>query len=158
MISSIELELYPNDSFYIGKIKINDDLIKESSSFLDLETIIILDRSGSMGSTTYDIVKKILPKFFQKLGYSEKEKINLITFSQFTEQFEGNYEEISKSNVSCLKETFLLPALRKLYSLIDYSKKKKFRILTISDGMLNDQFESMNYSNSIYDLIKKNKF
>ena len=120
MISSIELELYPNDSFYIGKIKINDDLIKESSSFLDLETIIILDRSGSMGSTTYDIVKKILPKFFQKLGYSEKEKINLITFSQFTEQFEGKYEEISKSNVSCLKETFLLPALRKLYSLKDY--------------------------------------
>ena len=125
MFSPIELEIYQNNSFYIGKIKIDDELIKESSSFSDLETIIILDRSGSMGSSTYDIVKKILPKFFQKLGYSEQEKINLITFSQFTEQFEGNYEEISKSNVYCLKETFLLPALRKLYSLIDYSKKKK---------------------------------
>ena len=124
MFSPIELEIYPNNAFYLGKIKINEDLIKESSSFLDLETIIILDRSGSMGSSTYDIVKKILPKFFQKLGYSEQEKINLITFSQFTEQFEGNYEEISKSNVYCLKETFLLPALRKLYSLIEYSKKK----------------------------------
>ena len=119
MFSPIELEIYPNNAFYLGKIKINEDLIKESSSFLDLETIIILDRSGSMGSSTYDIVKKILPKLFQKLGYTEKEKINLITFSNFTEQFEGNYEEISKSNVYCLKETFLLPALRKLYSLID---------------------------------------
>ena len=155
MFSPIELEIYPNNSFYIGKIKIDDELIKESSSFSDLETIIILDRSGSMGSSTYDIVKKILPKLFQKLGYTEKEKINLITFSNFTEQFEGNYEEISKSNVYCLKETFLLPALRKLYSLIDYSKKKKFRILTISDGILNDQFDSMNFSNSIYELIKK---
>jgi len=155
MFSPIELEIYPNNAFYFGKIKINEDLIKESSSFLDLETIIILDRSGSMGSSTYDIVKKILPKLFQKLGYTEKEKINLITFSNFTEQFEGNYEEISKSNVYCLKETFLLPALRKLYSLIDYSKKKKFRILTISDGILNDQFDSMNFSNSIYELIKK---
>ena len=125
MFSPIELEIYPNNAFYLGKIKINEDLIKESSSFLDLETIIILDRSGSMGSSTYDIVKKILPKLFQKLGYTEKEIINLITFSNFTEQFEGNYEEISKSNVYCLKETFLLPALRKLYSLIDYSKKKK---------------------------------
>ena len=155
MFSPIELEIYPNNSFYIGKIKIDDELIKESSSFSDLETIIILDRSGSMGSSTYDIVKKILPKFFQKLGYSEQEKINLITFSQFTEQFEGNYEEISKSNVCCLKDTFLLPALRKLYSLIEYSKKKKFRILTISDGILNDQIESMNFSNSINDLIKQ---
>ena len=66
MFSPIELEIYPNNAFYLGKIKINEDLIKESSSFLDLETIIILDRSGSMGSSTYDIVKKILPKLFQK--------------------------------------------------------------------------------------------
>ena len=133
MENSIELELYPNNSFFIGKILFSENFIKKTISFSDLETIIILDRSGSMGSSTYDIVKKILPKFFQKLGYSEKEKINLITFSQFTEQFEGNYEEISKSDVHCLSETYLSPALNNLNSLLTLSNKLKFRILTISN-------------------------
>ena len=155
--SPIELELYPNNSFYIGKIKLNENIIKNSSSFSDLETVIILDRSGSMGSSTYVIVKKILPNVFEKLGYTNKEQIHLITFSTYSEIFKGNYEEIAKSDVHCLSETYLSPALMNLNSLISMSKKLKFRILTISDGILNDQNEAFIKANNISKIIKDKK-
>ena len=63
---------------YVCELVINETCSQNTSSF---ETIIILDRSGSMGSCTDKLINRVFPIVFRKLNYKDSDTINLITFS-----------------------------------------------------------------------------
>ncbi|CAF4883686.1 unnamed protein product [Rotaria sp. Silwood1] len=84
MNSDLELFLYPNENGFIGKLTLNlsdDSNINESLlSKSNVYTIVILDRSGSMGNSVPRFVNEILPLIFKSLNYDNNDIITLITF------------------------------------------------------------------------------
>ena len=128
----------------IGKIQItpppNTLLSKLTSKFSTsgVETIIILDVSGSMSSFVTNIVGLFLPTALKNLGYSN-EKITLITFSDSSKVYSCTASELKDLGVRSSGSTNMTPSIRDLEKVITGSKNKKFRILTISDGELGDQ-------------------
>lgn len=111
----------------------------------DVETIIILDTSGSMSSYLSHIITKYLPDVLCSAGYSKK-KITLITFSSSSRIYSLTPEEIQKSGISAGGGTNMCPALVNLKGIISLSKYKKFRIITMSDGELGDQGATVQFS------------
>ena len=83
--SSKKIEIYKGIDYDIGKINIEFSQNLKNISFNSLGTIILLDRSCSIGSITYIIARKILPNVFSKLNYNDNNKIFLITFSDSSE-------------------------------------------------------------------------
>ena len=138
------VEIYKGIDNIIGKLKINFSLNSKNISFNTLGTIILLDKSNSIGSSTYIITRKILPQLFSKLNYTSKEKIFFITFSDYSQIIETIIENIINLDVDCEGKTNLIPALSDLSKILEKGNYTKFRILIFTDGDFNDE-ELINY-------------
>ena len=156
---NLKLEVYRSVNNYIGKIVIPDPLVKENISHSKLGTIVVLDRSGSMGSTFFKLINRILPKVFNKLGYYENEPIiNLVTFESKVEVYQTTVSGFSKLKISSQGETYMAPAMYKIEEImtnwvsVHYTN---YRILAISDGELNDQSSTVQAAEKIKEVIKR---
>ena len=104
------------------------------------EFIIIIDRSSSMGSTFNYIITKTIPEVLKALGYNNR-KIHLITFESYVNYFSLSQSELSQSKLNEAGSTYMAQSFLALEKIFSFAKDKckHFRILTISDGVLNDQ-------------------
>ena len=136
--SSKKIEIYKGIDYDIGKINIEFSQNLKNISFNSLGTIILLDRSCSIGSITYIIARKILPNVFSKLNYNDNNKIFLITFSDSSELIEFSINDLKKYEVFCQGKTNISPALSNLLNIFEKEKFKKYRILIFTDGDFND--------------------
>ena len=136
--SSKKIEIYKGIDYDIGKINIEFSQNLKNISFNSLGTIILLDRSCSIGSITYIIARKILPNVFSKLNYNDNNKIFLITFSDSSELIEFTINDLKKYEVFCQGKTNISPALSNLLNIFEKEKFKKYRILIFTDGDFND--------------------
>ena len=114
---------------YIYKLDVN------IPNLVPPEFIIIVDKSGSMGSTFNTIISRTIPEVLNSLGY-ENRKIHLITFDN-----DVKYSSISKSELinskSCSGGGTYMAKSYDILETILYNLKEKcnnFRILIISDG------------------------
>ena len=160
--NDIQLEVYQSLDNYIGKVYISNDLVKQNISHSKLGTIVVLDRSGSMGSTFFKLMNRILPNIFRKLGYHEDSPvISLVTFESKVEVHETTVGGFSKLKLSSQGETYMAPAMYQVEDImtnwIAYHHNN-YRILAISDGELNDQNETVIAAEKVKAVIKKNKF
>lgn len=153
-----DLDQYPE---FVGKITVTKDDIngtKNAKYCTDtqiIKTIIILDVSGSMGSHVNKIITKYIPDTLYKLGFHpDNDKITLITFSQYSMVHEcsGNMLRTFRNGPEGV--TYMSPAIAHLKSIITHSTQKQFRILTISDGDLHDQANTLLATTSLADQIK----
>lgn len=134
----IELKIYRLLNEFLGCIVLREhhQITKK------VETVIILDRSGSMGSSVQKLVNSVLPKFFSKLTYDSETVFNLIAFESQTVLHKikiGALPSVQMVDGGC---TFMSPAVKKLHELFEEFKCKNVgavRILTISDGEIVDQ-------------------
>ena len=123
--NNFKLEIYESVDSYVGKIVLPSKIVDENTIFTNLYNIIILDRSGSMGSSLFKIVNHVFPKLFQKLGYKDNEpEITLITFESKVEVFHSTPKEIGKMNIKPQGQTFMQPALWELQTTIKNILKK----------------------------------
>jgi len=153
-MDTLNLELFNNnDENYLCKI--NNPFTISSSSSSDITTIVILDRSGSMTSSMEIITHSFLPRLFTELNYKDNQPIILITFDNTSVMETYDFSEIKKG-IDVIPQgcTYMKPALESLKILLENNLNKNLRILTISDGDLFDQTESVNYSSEIVDIIK----
>jgi len=157
-MASLNLDLFNNiDENYLCKINISDNL--SGSSTPDITTIVILDQSGSMSSSMKIITQAFLPQLFTKLNYKDNQPITLITFNDSSEIITHDFSEIKKGiDIVPSGCTYMQKALINLkFFLENVNLNKNIRILTISDGELHDQGLTVNYSNTIVDIIQEKK-
>ena len=155
------LEIYASRNGVIGKFILeksevilaientNNKKFKE-----DIETIIILDISGSMGNEVARITSNILPFVFKKLKYDDNENILMIMFESQAHAQNDSIKNIFSKTYTSRGGTAFYPALLKLEKHLDKLQKRNIRILTISDGDISDQDSSVDHSSIIATKIK----
>ena len=148
---SLELELHRCFNNYLGRIKIPGEETKTSgkknANSIKSKFIIILDVSGSMGMQVPRMTKIIIPEVFKRIyGNNSSEKITLITFSSYGEinLYEGKSSYISNLDIQANGCTYMAGAVEKLQEILKKNTSNKIiRLLSISDGELHDQEETM---------------
>ena len=154
----IEIDLFKNFDKYIAKSNINQENLQSINQNSEITTIIIIDTSGSMSDSIKTITHSFLPEFFTKLNYKEEQKITIITFNYRDSSTLKTYNisEIKKGiSIEAEGGTYMCGALENLKKFLEGKNiYKNVRILSISDGDLHDQQETINFSNEIVNLIK----
>ena len=119
------------------------------------EFIIIVDKSGSMGSSYKEIISRIIPQVLNSLRY-ENRKIHLITFASDIEYLYISQFELKKLKPRSNGNTYMAKSYDFLEKILCNSKKKcnNFRILIISDGKLHDQEETKQKGLLLYEKYK----
>lgn len=135
---------------YLNLYRLNNQLIGYCDSEhnvveidIEYQTIIVMDRSGSMGSEALRLVQNIFPLFFRKLSYKPDNTIHLITFDSISELLNVTVEDFPKLPVSARGGTMMARSVedcQKVFTMLD--SDKPVRLLTISDGMIGDQIET----------------
>lgn len=161
MAADLDLFLYPNENGYVGKLslntsddsKINERILTKSN----VSTIVILDRSGSMGNSVPRFVNQILPDIFKSLNYANNEIITLITFDSNPNRYPIAVKDLAGFSIKCQGQTFMAPGIELLTKFIrnDLSKDcHSLRLLTISDGEVHDQANVQTQAARLASLIK----
>ncbi|CAM4895296.1 unnamed protein product [Rotaria socialis] len=164
MNSDLKLFLYPNENGFIGKLALNlsndnnanENLLSKSNVY----TVVILDRSGSMGSSVPRFVNQVLPDIFKSLNYDKNEMITLITFDSTPNKYTLPIRQLAGFSIKCQGQTFMAPGITTLTNFILNELPKDchaLRLLTISDGEVQDQAQVQTAAAQLISLIK-NKF
>lgn len=135
-----QLEVYPLDDGFICSMNIDNIDELASQSHKAPETVVILDRSGSMGSSVQMITNSVLPMFFDQLQYNPDDIIHLITFDSVCELLTRRVQDFPKLDIKCRGCTNMTLAVHKFTELFStFELKTPVRVLTISDGMVDSQ-------------------
>jgi len=149
------LKAYKSDEGYIGKIDASEITFKSSA---DVRFIVILDQSGSMGDSVQIFVNFILPRILVKLEMTSVD-IHLITFSNSSEIYTGNMTFFENLYIYEQGSTYMKHAIKNLELLLKQlivpNHKQNIRILTISDGEIFDQPETLNHASRLFLNIKE---
>lgn len=137
------LKIFPfkndNRSEFLGEFVVHDDTDENKI----VQTIIILDRSGSMEDMVERMITKIFPQFFAKLCYQKTNEIYLITFETVTELIVQSVAAFPNLSLSSGGWTYMESAIHKCKEILEtLDSDKPVRILTISDGDTQDKSES----------------
>ena len=127
---------------YVNEINISESLINAKTNSASAEFIIILDISGSMGYNVNRIITKILPNMLTKLNYQDDDIIHLITFDSWVEYHQMTKKQLENSTIGDRGGTSMSGVFDELSNII-LTKQTCFRILTISDGDVSDQTETL---------------
>lgn len=108
----------------------------------NVETIIILDVSGSMASCLRYLITDLLPTALESMGYDDK-NITVITFGSSTNVYNLTPLAMRTCGINAGGGTYMVGAINKLSETIHKSTSSDFRILTVSDGELSDQSQTL---------------
>ena len=161
----LELELHKCFENYLGKINIPEQTTKKSGSSSNASSdnaptfVIILDISGSMGNQVPRMVNTIIPEILNNInGTSSLYTMTLITFCSQNEVdvYTGDASYISKLNIYAKGCTYMSYAIDKLNELITNNNitNKIIRLLSISDGELHDQDQTMKSAEKLKALLQ----
>lgn len=108
---------------------------------------MILDISGSMGQNVQTILRRYLVCALEMLGIGE---ITLITFESTSRIYKLQTSALRNSDITCAGSTRILPALQLLESVIRNAPTTEcIRILTISDGAIDDQLAAVQFATAL---------
>lgn len=164
--NSIDLNLYRSINGYVGKINIDSEIYSKIKQKDDCHTIIILDRSGSMGQQVPRLVNTIIPSFLESINYPSNRKITIFAFDDELLTINETIGGLKKYEICAGDTTYMQHALfgfeNYILNIIKASRKsndsKNLRILSISDGDIHDKKETVNLSTKIAKLLKDNNF
>ena len=151
-IPEYTIKLHKAKVGYVAELYIKEK--EEFSKSNDIELIIIVDRSGSMGQSYTKLFKKIIPLLLDKIHYPPNKKVHFITFDS-----EIEYRKLTKNEfLNAQKEnargmTYMHGVFDELQTIL-INKDSSYRILTLSDGDLHDSKETSNAASEFYNQIK----
>lgn len=153
------LKLYPlTDDEFIGTVKVQQTPKQDTSL---LETVIILDKSGSMGDQARRLTNEIIPSFLSKLSYNEKQVIHFITFDSVSNLYSKRIEEMKSLTISGNGGTTMAPAVgicQQIFGTFVNDYGKPIRLLTISDGEIGDMNETEKAAETFVKFLAKHDF
>lgn len=140
-------DLYKIGKFFLAKITAQPNT--GSASVQTPHMIIILDRSGSMGTFVERSLEGIQAALLD-LGYLPTERVTLITFDSEAELYNLDVQNLTRQNIRSRGSTRFSQVPEILDSV--FGSKENCRIICVSDGEIDDQNNAMNYINC----LKKN--
>ncbi|KAJ3405493.1 hypothetical protein HDV05_006539, partial [Chytridiales sp. JEL 0842] len=166
--SSINMDVYRTYKGFMGVMNYSETPLSNktctsssSSRLSNVVTVIVLDKSGSMGRSVVDLVTIILPAMLRKLGYEDNHNITIITFESTSVLHRTTIKDMTTLGLrgeggtkmtSAIK--LLLGELQNTYSTIQDVRKKPLRILTVSDGHVFDQAETVQAASVLAQWVK----
>ena len=130
-----------------------------------LLTVVILDRSGSMGDQVSRMLLRILPDWMAALGYAPEESIHLVMFDTQVILEEWTASQMQRSTIGCGGGTTMSVAVTSVLSLLEHFFDKaermgqpplrSLRLLTISDGELQDQEATLQASTLLKEALMR---
>jgi hypothetical protein len=138
----MKLEVYPCMDSFVGKFVLAEETKGKRSHEMrgTTQTVVILDRSGSMNDEVGRITTKLLPAALRKLGYEEDDRIVFITFDSRGECVEKSVADLARHNIDCRGCTEMASGLNELHNYFPKLKPDApLRILIISDGEVSDK-------------------
>ena len=147
----LKCTIYRNEGMneYIYKLDVNIPNLDPP------EFIIIVDKSGSMGSAFNEIISRTIPEVLNSLGYGNR-KVHLITFDNDVRYSSISKSELQNSKSSSGGKTFCAKSYDILETILNNLKEKcnNFRILIITDGKLFDQEDTKKKGELLYEKYK----
>jgi hypothetical protein len=165
----MNLEVYPCLDSFIGKFVLPSEADRSgkkcdqdgdaSNISGATQTVVILDRSGSMAGEVRRVTTKLLPAVFRKLRYKEDDRIVLITFDSCGSCKEYRVGELAGLPIDSRGCTEMSTGLQKL---IDYFPKLQpnlpLRIFIISDGEVSDKAAVLSMSDILSEMFRSAGF
>ena len=137
---------------YVGELLVKEN--KGKSKFSDnIELILVVDRSGSMYDSYPKIFNKIIPLLLQKLNYPEDKDVHFITFESSTEYRKLKKKYFLDNREEALGGTSMSGIYKELEKVLT-KENLSYRILTLSDGDLDDSEQTSNKASEFYNKIK----
>lgn len=156
-MSLFNLKIYPLDQEFVGKIDIESNAGENQAA--SINTIIILDSSGSMGKDAGRLVNEVFPLFLKKLSYGPSQTIHLITFDSASCSYKSTVDGLKSLKINSGGYTYMRPAVTKCKELLNslyqdnVEKRKPIRLLTISDGAIHDAQQTAEFTQQLYDFV-----
>lgn len=158
MSSNGVVRVFPSSNEFIGEFTA-PDIENEAELSKQCQTIIILDRSGSMESHLIRMTNRILPLFFSKLSYRKLNQIFLLTFSQNAELLSRFVSEFPSMQMIAGGTTYMKDAIQNCKDVFeDLDSDKPVRVLAISDGLIFDQKETAAAADSLKQFLDNKHF
>ena len=137
---------------YVAELFVKE--MQNQSKLNDIELIMIVDRSGSMGQWYTKIFQKVMPLLLDKINYPQNKKVHFITFDSEIENRKITKEEfINAKNEKARGCTYMQGVFAELEKIIT-NPNLSYRILTLSDGELHDSQQTSNKASEFYNKIK----
>lgn len=153
------MNIYPLMDKYVAKIEYDSKDFTNKDSVTDvqnIETIVILDRSPSMGNNFRFLANFIVPYALGLLGYGDDDPIHFITFDYNAEYRLMSKDKLLNTQMECRGYTTNMgDAIKKLESVMKLSKKNNIRILVVSDGEVMDQSTTLMRASKISHLFEE---
>ncbi|CAG9811640.1 unnamed protein product [Chironomus riparius] len=155
--SPYEIKLYPIEDDFIACLDTTNILDSAQKIHSKVETVVIIDRSGSMGRSVYKIVHSVLPKFFEYLSYDPETLVNVIAFESKTVVHKVKVGDFKDFKMFSAGGTSMAPAVTELHTLFEEFKSTvtSLRIITISDGEVFDQYETKELGDKLAEFAGK---
>ena len=151
-IKEYTMKLHKAKVGYVAELFMKENKEKNKNS-KDIELILIVDRSGSMYNSYPKIFNKIIPLFLEKIHYPEEKEIHFITFESHTEYRKIKKETFLNTHEEALGGTDMKYVFKELEKVLT-KENSSYRILTLSDGILDDSRETSNNASEFYNKIK----
>lgn len=161
------LKVYPcGGQGYIGKLDYaplatTASAAPISSPTASVHTIVVLDRSGSMGNNVERLVNRVLPQLFERLQYAAQDPITLFAFDNEARTVESTVQELKQVRMVAGGATHMSTALHCLNSWLHervrQHDRRPIRVLTISDGDVHDMSEVLALAPQIAAYIRQSE-
>ena len=138
---------------YVAELFVKE--IKDTSGKSnDIELIMVVDRSGSMGQSYTKLFTKIMPLLLEKIHYPQDKKVHFITFDSKIEYRQLTKNEFMNAQGENARGCTYMHRVFEELDKILVNEKAAYRILTLSDGDLHDTRETSNKASEFYNKIK----
>ena len=127
----------------ILKVEINGDSSKKSTLSSNCEFIFVMDISGSMGGYVNQILTNVFPRVYDKLNFPENKTIHLLTFESSVARYSYNKNDFRNSGICDAGGTYMSKIPIELENILNnFNSDKSICLLTLSDGVIDDQHET----------------
>lgn len=138
---------------FIGQIDVvsqqSNDNVTHNANTSGVETIVLLDISGSMGQNVRRVITQYIPDALSKVGYSDHDTIHLVTFASQSRHTIVTIPQLRASTQGCEGCTYMSPGVSMVSDIMLSSNSRRFRLLSISDGELHDTDATIKVSNEL---------
>jgi hypothetical protein len=154
---SFDIKLYPLESEYVGRVELDDKVAHPNEDLV--ETIVIIDRSGSMRENAQRMLSVILPLAFSILGYSDGKEVHIIPFNDCSFLKTLTISSIKRAELRAKYGTFMSTAINVCHKNFErISNGKPVRLLTISDGDVEDVKRTSTAASEFAEYLKNGDF
>lgn len=153
--TEIKLQLYPlGGNELIGTIWMEKGQIASS-----VQTVIILDQSLSMKELTGRLTNNIIPLMLAKLSFDESQPVHLLTIAEDIQHYFVTAEEMKSLKIKTHSGSKWVPAVQKIHSFFkSLNTNEPIRVLTISDGQLEDHQETQEATMALVEFLDSSHF